>query len=148
MAFSLQVDVGGAAPANDTCGAAIDLPLNTSLPGTTLVATADYSAASSWYGGACAYSLSGPDVAYKFTATTAGPYTVRVVPQLGFDPGLAVLSACAANSCLANTDVGNAGDPDALVLDAAAGATYYVIVDSWFSSALGGRGGFTVSVAH
>ena len=109
----------------------------------------DYSSTNTFYSGAaaCTSTWSGPVVAYSFTTTTAGTYTVRVVPQHGFDVALAVLSACAINSCIATADPGFASDPETIVVNATANTTYTVVVDS-FTTGSSGLGGFTVSVAH
>jgi hypothetical protein len=147
--FSLRVDVAGEPPPNDTCTGAIPLPLNTSVAGTTLAANNDYT----YSGAGCSNSLPGPDVVYTFTTTTAGTYTVRVLPERGFDVGLAVQTGTCGGTltCVATADPNFSGQYETIVVNATAATTYYVMVDSWGSSITtsgSGRGGFVVSVSQ
>lgn len=151
--FRVQVDVNGTS-ANDTCAGAVPLTANVSVPGTTLGAAPDYSSSNIYTGGSCTSSLSGPEVVYTYTSTTAGPVTVAVQPQRGFDVGLAVMSACTATSCIATADPNNNGDQEVITFTATANTTYFIFVDS-FSTAAGGNspnprsvGGFIVSVTQ
>jgi len=151
--FRVQVDVAGAS-ANDTCAGAIPLTANVSVAGTTLGSSPDYSSSNIYTGGGCSSALSGPEVVYTYTSTTAGPVTIAVQPQRGFDVGLAVMSACTAASCIATADPNNNGDQEVITFNATASTTYFIFVDS-FSTAAGGNssnprsvGGFIVSVTQ
>lgn len=147
----VQVEIATTAPANDTCAGATFLPLNTSLPGSTLGASSDYRDAlldGGFYFGApqCLDALPGADVVYRFTTAAAGTYAVRVTPDRGYDPGLAVTRACLPGYCMRATDVGLGGDPELVTVNAGAGETYWVFVDAFSNTAGAARGGFVVSV--
>lgn len=148
-AFTIRADLAGP-PANDGCAAALSLPANTSVAGTTLGAADDLKKgmAIDWYGGspACSAQFPGGDVVYRYVAGRDGPVRVTVQPQRGFDPGLAVISACAPSSCVATTDRAGPSDAETLVFDAVTGQAYFVVVDSFTAFGGAGRGGFLLSV--
>lgn len=138
----------GLPKSNESCNAPAILPLNTSVSGDTLAATSEMSLSGGWYkGGSCALGseYDAGDVVYQFTTTTAGTYRVSVVPEMGFDASVAVLSSCAANACVAFGDPGSVGLEDSVTFTALAQTTYFVVVDAF---AVEQRGGFTLSVSH
>jgi hypothetical protein len=153
--FTLELQMTNVPADNDTCAYPTPLPLDTSVEGNTLAAKADYAgssaAAGGFYAGApsCQLSLPGADVVYSFTTGGAGIYTVRVVPDRSFDPAIAVTTGCAAGSCLGQVDQFLEGEPERLLLNAAAGTTYFVFIDSFGNNPGSGpvRGGFIVSVS-
>ena len=150
---SLEVALANAPRPNDTCAGAIALPLNASVSGSTLGATNDYHGANKADGGfytgatACGNGLPGGDVVYSFTTTVAGTYTVRVQPERGFDPGLALLSQCSAGHCLDTVQAGGVNAAETISFAATAVTTYFVVVDGVADGpAPANHGGFVVSV--
>ena len=138
----------GSAKTNESCSAPATLPLNASVSADTLAATNDASLSGSWYtGGSCALAneYDAGDLVYQFTTTTAGSYRVSVIPEMGFDASVAVLSSCAANACVAFGDPGSVGLEDSVTFAATAQTTYFVVVDAFAADQ---RGGFILSVSH
>ncbi len=140
--FTLQVDVA-VTPANDLCSAAAVLQANVSTPGSTLAANDDLDSNN---GTTCVDAFPGRDVVYVYTPTTSGPVTVTVVPERGFDPGIAVLTSCLPSSCIASADVVSSSQPESVTFNATAGTPYYLVVDSYSASGRTFRGGFVISV--
>ncbi|HYP25781.1 MAG TPA: BACON domain-containing carbohydrate-binding protein [Blastocatellia bacterium] len=90
-------------PANDTCGGAIPLTLNTPVEGDLQAATNNYQLS----GSACftgightASQARGRDVAYSFTAPSAGLYSIRVYDYTDFSSDVVLY---AATSCPSGT---------------------------------------------
>ncbi|MBX7115794.1 MAG: hypothetical protein K1X64_15810 [Myxococcaceae bacterium] len=136
----------GAIAANETCAAAQTLPLNTSVTGDTVMAVDDVRGAQDSYEGcATPYDFTAPDLVYAFTATTAGKYVVTLLPEAGYDATVSVLAGCGNASCLGVADNTLEGVAETVTVTAAAGATYYVVVDGYRHEE---RGGFTLSVSH
>jgi hypothetical protein len=152
-AFTLQVSMATAPPPNDACGAPAVLPLDTTVMGSTLGAANHFSGngAGGFYSGnsACGNPLPGADVVYAVQTPAAGMYTVRVQPERGFNAAVGVTTACAAGACRDTVDSAGENLAEVLTFTAAAGATYYVTVDSSSDLPSNGaaRGGFGVSVA-
>ncbi len=152
--FTLRVSMADAPPANDACPNAMVLPLNASLAGSTLGAANHFAgtiaADGGFYAGnaACGNALPGADVVYQFTTAQAGSYVVRVQPERGFNAALGVTRACMRGMCLDTVDSAGENLPEQIVVNAMAGTTYFVTVDSASDvpTNAAARGGFVVSV--
>ncbi|MFT3841712.1 MAG: hypothetical protein QM723_32280 [Myxococcaceae bacterium] len=151
--FSLRLQTA-TPPANERCAAAISLPLNASLAGTTLGAANDYDS-----NGVidvqgvndCFDDLFGADVVYAFTAPTTGTYLVKMQPEPQFNAALGIVTDCnSVNACVATADNWPESWEETVSFAAAQGVTYFIIADG-FSDDLtqpGARGGFIISVSQ
>ncbi len=144
-AFALAAYATPTPPANDECVAAVTLSATTTTctptAGTTIGATASASVPTCTAG---TPGTNDDDVWYKFTAVTAGDYTITVQSGSGFNAVLQTFTgacgALAATNCVNNT--GNGGIETVNILGAAAGTTYYALV---YHSGIGsGSGNFTI----
>lgn len=147
--YQLDVDLAPVPAGNDTCAQAYTLPANVSLAGSTIGAVDNMNKSNGYYSN-CPDTLSGPDVAYRFTATKTGKHVAYVAPQRGYAAALAVLKSCTpnSNSCLGTADSIDDSDTEAIVFDATAGESYIVVVDSFTNNEQPavGKGGFVVGV--
>lgn len=145
------------APANDVCGAATVLALNTPITGTTVGAGDDYelSAPSCFAGvGQVVSSAPGRDVAYQFTAPAAANYSFRVTNyNTSNNLVLYAASACPVGSppilvggCLGASNRQTASSAEeVLCLTLAASQTVYVFVDENAATA---GGTFTIEATR
>ena len=129
-------------PANDLCTAAIPVTLNVPVQGTTVFAADDYRSPTS---GACWAGLGqqstdsrGLDVAYSFTAPTAGDYAFRVsdFQSAGGDLTVYVASDCPTGvspqtpTCILGANrTTNEGVEEASCVTLTASQSVYVYVD-------------------
>ena len=138
LAGTFPVVVGQPTP-NETCDLATDVSAGGTFQGTTIGAGDDYSAH-----GCIFASITGPDLVYSFRSEVAATFRFTVTPAGQFDPILYVLDACPpVGDCLDGTMLFGPGQPDTLDFDAAAGTTYYLVVDG----ALGDSGVFSLEVS-
>lgn len=128
-------------PANDLCGSATTLPLDTPLQGTTVGATNDYQLS----GAACfptpdnpSSTAPGRDVAYQFTAPVAGSYSFRVTNfNTAFNLVLYAASMCevgtspiTVTSCLSAANRSTAStSEEILCLSLTSGQVIFIFVD-------------------
>lgn len=85
-----------------------------------------------------------PEVAFRFTAPEAGTFLITLLPQ-GVDLGFYVRTTCDDQSTQVEcVDLEPAGDVEFLQLNAAAGQTFFIIVDG-FNGAVGN---FTLSIGR
>jgi hypothetical protein len=145
--FTLQVDLAASAP-NDVCSTATVLAANTSVAGSTLAANPDYSNGNIYTDAGCSlFALNGADVVYRYTTMTAGPVTVTVRPQRGYDVALAVMEKdCNVGSCKTTLDAVSTHEAESYSFYGTAMTDYYFIVDSYTQALDRGRGGFIISV--
>jgi len=147
-----------ARPANDDCGTngadATTLTINAAaIAGTTLGASRDFKQSGQASTNTCTpYIQSGPDVVYKATLAAATAYTITVTnADESRDPSIYVLgpdangdaaectslvTACAASSGggKAGADTGAFGENEVLNFTPAAAGTYYIVVDTDWST--------------
>lgn len=125
------------APPNDLCPGAIAYTIGSTVSGTTVGATNDYTSS-------CGGASASPDVVYAFTSTgSATSYRIHV-DTTSHDGTIHVHSAntCAAGDEVAcNDDFGTTRASEVTLNNLAAG-TYYIVVDG-FSS--GNAGPFTLT---
>ena len=91
------------------------------------------------YGGCAFYSQDGPDVVYHINFDSPIYLSVTMAPEAGFDCGLYVVTDCddVVNTCVVGADEGLGGDPETVTFVASANTDYYIICDSWTSTAYG-----------
>lgn len=128
--------------AGGTCGAPTAfsaVPYNDT--GTTVGAT---NIVGSLQSGCSNYTtVAGPDVVYSFVAGTGANLTFTVTPEdPDYDPAIYLLSTCATGtgaSCINGSDAYYYGEAETFsVSTLAAGTTYYLHVDSFYSTTGGG----------
>ena len=151
--FTLEVEIATGPPPNESCAAPAALALDSTVGGSTLGASNDYSgstvATDFYLGGQCTSFAAGAEVVYAFTTTVRGSYTVRISPERTFNPTLVVTRACSAGNGLSSADFGLAGEEETVTFDAPPQTTYFVFVDSFADDPVDGtsRGRFGVSVS-
>ncbi len=136
--FSVCVSNPPAAPANDACGSAINLAVNSicsSTAGTSYGATQSYTSV-------CNGSPD-DDVWYKFTANNT-QQIITVTPSAGMDPVIEIFSGtCGAFNSLDCVDNNaTAGSETGTEIGLTPGTVYYVRVFDYWS----GNGGFPFSI--
>ncbi len=133
--------------ANNTCATAETLTMSSgsaTSTGDTTKATNTVNLTSS----SCISDTSaGPDLFYKITLA-AGTYTVTVTPATGYDPSLYAFTSCATPeaTCAAGIETIGSGTAETITLTPTTQTTYYIGVDSWYSSSSSGTGTFTIEV--
>jgi hypothetical protein len=128
-------------PNSDACAGAIDLTADATSGGALIYGdTTSYtnvlepdSACTDGFG------LDGPDAMYKVDATAGQTISATVTPSGStFDVGMYILDSCAtAATCLTGTDASAGTSAESVSYVVATTGTYYVIVDSWTSTAFG-----------
>jgi hypothetical protein len=133
----------GAAPENDNCATATNIPVDR-LPfattGTTIGAANDFNP-----GPPCVHnnqSASGPDVLYSFTSPDTQNYDITVTPVGNYDVTLYVVTDCLSLSGCSSSDTRASGTAEHLRRRLTEGTTYYIIVDGF----QGDSGDFTLSL--
>jgi hypothetical protein len=155
---AVQLRVGQVVtPANDTCAGAIALTVNTPLVGqTNSLTTNDYqlSGATCFTGlGNTSTTAPGRDVAYSFTAPTAGLYSFKVYNySTALNPVLYIASSCpggpapqTVTTCLvaANRNTSN-GSEEVVCANLTMGQMVFAIVDELGAATAGSQ--FTIEV--
>ena len=146
-AFKLDLELG-AKPANDTCAAATPLTFS----GNTATATGDSTFATSSVAltsSSCVgYQSPGHDLFYSVQLQLNTKYTFTLTPDSGFDSMLYVFTDCQnpESSCVAGDD--NVGDGKVETFDftPTTAGTYYIAVDSFYSTDPSAFGTFTLEV--
>jgi hypothetical protein len=128
----------------DTCANALTIP---SVPYTTTGFTTgtgnDYEATATGCAGIGnnpgVEGNTSPDVAYSFTPTVTGRYTIEYVPE--FDGSVYVATDCGdiENTCLGGSEQGGAYFHETVEVELTAGTTYYIIVDGGLSGGISGN---------
>ncbi|HKG22345.1 MAG TPA: BACON domain-containing carbohydrate-binding protein, partial [Blastocatellia bacterium] len=129
-------------PSNDTCGDAVPLSLDTPVEGRLQAAANDYqlSGSACFSGiGQTASLARGRDVAYSFTAPSAGLYSIKVYDYSDFSSDLVVYAATSCptgttpitvGTCFAASNRNGDGTSEELsCLNLSAGQTLTIIVD-------------------
>jgi len=111
-------------PANDTCMAPTALPLDTTLSGTLIGASADYGAELSTSSACDNWNGTGADVVYQLAVTAGHSYEVYVSSQTSGVYPFAWVSASCGGTGSACEQVGSS-----MRFKAASSSTYYVMVD-------------------
>lgn len=142
-----------AKPTNDTCATATALTIGTPLETSSQGETSNYD--TGLEAATCTgFSQPGPDVAFKVTLAAGTAYTFALSDvDPNFDPSISIVgpgaaTVCTASpiGCLAGSDVGAAGQPESFTYTPTTAGTYFVIVDTFDSTSLGG--GFTIEVTQ
>ncbi|MGC4116074.1 MAG: hypothetical protein QM765_16115 [Myxococcales bacterium] len=140
-------------PANDTCGAgdanAIELTLGAApTSGDTSLASADYGGAlsSTCKTGMGSYNAPGNDVVYKYIPTAAGSFTIEVKPSSWDCAVWYTEAACGGDgaNCVNAADKAYSGGTETLTVLGQAGVTYFIYVDRYNASSVGGA--FTIQI--
>ncbi|MFN7131715.1 MAG: hypothetical protein ACK4N5_06505, partial [Myxococcales bacterium] len=130
-------------PANDSCAGPADIAAGATVQGTTVGAAGDFGATGPWGSCSTSYPPIGPDLVYRFVPAASKAYTITVQPEEDYDVSLWVTTTCGAPaSCVARRDDNYAGTAETVTLNATAGTTYFIHVDSFAKEA----GAFTLSV--
>jgi len=149
-AFDLSVTSGDPipGPANDYCVGAQEVFANQAIAASTAFAADNYGDGT--FSSACdlgySYVLDGLDVVYVFKPATSGTYVISVTPDASYDVAVWVTSgSCAGDgsACIAVADANPAGAAEAISLNATAGTSYFIVIDSMWT---GTGGGFTLLV--
>jgi hypothetical protein len=134
-------------PANESCAMPTPVALGANVMDTTSGDADDIGAAISM---ACDPFMQGNypgnDLVYSYTAAANGMVNVTLTPDMNWDPALYVLPGmCTADgsTCTQISDNNGAGTPEMLTINAVAGTTYYIVVDSY---AFGEAGPFALTL--
>jgi len=147
--FHDGIELPPPASPNDTCASATPISIGGSTIGTTVGAHADYD---SGLEGCTGFAQAGADVAYKIILTSSQTITMQLsTSDVTFDASISLLgpgTAAVCNSipitCLAGVDEAGFGGTESFTYSATASGTYYVVVDSYYTSPSGGA--FTLKV--
>lgn len=94
-----------------------------------------------------------PDFAYQIRVDTSCQLAITMDPTSSQDLSLIVYETQCTSSlsdCVCVSDTGLGGEPELVTLDAAAGNTYYIVVDGYSTGAVppGPSGPFTINVVE
>ncbi len=136
-AYDLDVTIGPAPIANDTCGGAIDVTAGGTFSGNTTNAMPDYNTAG--LSGCTGFSAASNDVVYS--VDLAAGERLQATMTASWDASLYVVTDCAntTTTCVAGQDDGN---PEEVDFTAMTAGTYFIIADGYNTAS----GTFTLDV--
>lgn len=111
----------GTVPSNDSCGDAIELPMESGAM--TLLVSTDR--ASNSAPATCSGNTASPDVYFKFTLPSMQTVAIDTFGS-GFDTTLGIGTSCSAAPTVCNDDA--AGGLQSSITQVLAAGTYYVVV--------------------